>query len=136
MGHQHIGGARTPGSLVETFSIIDPSDGHLIEAADQAGPEDVDRAVAAAAAAFPDWAGATPGDRSGALNRLAARLSDRADEYAALETAQTGKPIKLQVNIHKEGDHALVDFDGTDAEVPGPGMPPAQDLMPAPQGGY
>jgi len=31
----------------------------------------------------------------------------------------TGKPIKLQVNIHKQGDHALVDFDGTDAEVPG-----------------
>ena len=31
----------------------------------------------------------------------------------------TGKPIKLQVNIHKQGDHALIDFDGTDAEVPG-----------------
>ena len=31
----------------------------------------------------------------------------------------TGKPIRLQVNIHKKGDHALVDFDGTDAEVPG-----------------
>jgi len=31
----------------------------------------------------------------------------------------TGKPIKLQVNIHKQGDHALVDFDGTDPEVPG-----------------
>lgn len=31
----------------------------------------------------------------------------------------TGKPIKLQVNIHKEGDRAIVDFDGTDPEVPG-----------------
>jgi N-methylhydantoinase B len=31
----------------------------------------------------------------------------------------TGKPIKLQVNIHKQADHALVDFDGTDPEVPG-----------------
>jgi N-methylhydantoinase B len=31
----------------------------------------------------------------------------------------TGKPIKLQVNIHKQGGHALVDFDGTDPEVPG-----------------
>lgn len=31
----------------------------------------------------------------------------------------TSKPIKLQVNIQKEGDHALVDFDGTDPEVPG-----------------
>ena len=31
----------------------------------------------------------------------------------------TNKPIKLQVNIHKQGDHALVDFDGTDPEVPG-----------------
>ncbi|HEX9076370.1 MAG TPA: hydantoinase B/oxoprolinase family protein, partial [Anaerolineae bacterium] len=31
----------------------------------------------------------------------------------------TSKPIRLQVNIQKEGDHALVDFDGTDPEVPG-----------------
>jgi N-methylhydantoinase B len=31
----------------------------------------------------------------------------------------TGKPIKLQVNITKQGDHAVVDFDGADAEVPG-----------------
>ncbi len=31
----------------------------------------------------------------------------------------TGKPIKLQVNIHKQGDHAVVDFDGTDEHVPG-----------------
>lgn len=31
----------------------------------------------------------------------------------------TDKPIKLQVNIHKERDHATVDFDGTDPEVPG-----------------
>jgi N-methylhydantoinase B len=31
----------------------------------------------------------------------------------------TGKPIRLQVNIHKQGDHAIVDFDGTDPEVPG-----------------
>ncbi|HEY6042620.1 MAG TPA: hydantoinase B/oxoprolinase family protein [Anaerolineae bacterium] len=31
----------------------------------------------------------------------------------------TDKPIKLQVNIIKEGDRAIVDFEGTDAEVPG-----------------
>lgn len=31
----------------------------------------------------------------------------------------TGKPIKLQVNIDKRGDHVRVDFDGTDPEVPG-----------------
>ena len=31
----------------------------------------------------------------------------------------TGKPIKLQVNTRKEGDHGLVDFDGTEPEVPG-----------------
>jgi N-methylhydantoinase B len=31
----------------------------------------------------------------------------------------TDKPIKLQVNVIKEGDRAIVDFEGTDAEVPG-----------------
>jgi betaine-aldehyde dehydrogenase len=95
VGHQHIGGVRTAGSLVETFDVIDPADGHVVESVDQAGPQDVDRAVAAAASAFPEWSRATPGERAAALNRLAVILGDRAEEYAQLETAQSGKPIKL-----------------------------------------
>ena len=31
----------------------------------------------------------------------------------------TDQPIRVQVNLHKEGDHARVDFEGTDAQVAG-----------------
>ncbi|MCL4489597.1 MAG: hydantoinase B/oxoprolinase family protein [Chloroflexi bacterium] len=31
----------------------------------------------------------------------------------------TNQPIRVQVNLHKEGDHARIDFDGTDAQVAG-----------------
>ena len=55
----------------------------------------MDAAVAAARRAYPGWSGATPGERSAALLALADRMEARADEYARVETAQSGKPIKL-----------------------------------------
>jgi betaine-aldehyde dehydrogenase len=90
--------------------VIDPADGHVVESVDQAGPQDVDRAVAAAAAAFPEWSRATPGERAAALNRLAVLLGDRAEEYAQLETAQSGKPIKLTREFDVPGSIDNVSF--------------------------
>jgi betaine-aldehyde dehydrogenase len=60
-----------------------------------AGPSDLDAAVAAAKAAFPEWSGATPGQRSEALLRLAELLRGHATEFAEAEVGQTGKPIRL-----------------------------------------
>jgi betaine-aldehyde dehydrogenase len=90
----YIGGTAGVGSGAEQ-SVIDPSTGQVIWTyrADEAST--VARAVSAAAAAYPEWSGATPADRSGALHALAGELSAIAEELARTETAQTGKPIRL-----------------------------------------
>ena len=91
---QLIGGRAVAGRGGTTH-VSDPSNGQVVARLGLASPEDVDDAVAAARAALPGWAGATPGERSGALLALADRMAARAEEYAQVETAQAGKPITL-----------------------------------------
>jgi betaine-aldehyde dehydrogenase len=79
------GGATTP--------VLNPATGQEIAQAPGSTKADVDRAVAAARAAFPGWAATTPGERALALLRLADALESRADELAELESDNAGKPI-------------------------------------------
>jgi len=61
-------------------------------AAPLSGPEDVNRAVAAARKAFENWSVKTPADRSLALLKMADLIEERAEEIADLEAANAGKP--------------------------------------------
>lgn len=94
-GAQYIAGRTVKGTSGRTHTVVDPSTGAEVYTYDLAGAEDVDRAVAAARAAFPAWSTATPGERSDALHRFAAVLADRAEEFARFESLQCGKPLKL-----------------------------------------
>ena len=62
------------------------------------GAEDVDRAYAAAAAAFERWGDATPQDRAAALLKIADAIDARADEINAVECKDTGKPLHLTLS--------------------------------------
>jgi betaine-aldehyde dehydrogenase len=94
-GAQYIAGRFGKGTSGRTHAVVDPATGADVYTYELAGTDDVDRAVAAARAAFPGWAGATPGERSDALHRFAAVLADRAEEFARAESLQCGKPLKL-----------------------------------------
>ncbi|MFG3308781.1 gamma-aminobutyraldehyde dehydrogenase [Streptomyces wuyuanensis] len=94
-GAQYIDGELRPGTSGRNHAIVDPATGEQVLAYDLAGSDDVDAAVAAARAAFPGWAGATPGERSDALHRFATVLAEQAEDLAQAESLQCGKPIKL-----------------------------------------
>ncbi|MEU6321730.1 gamma-aminobutyraldehyde dehydrogenase [Streptomyces sp. NPDC047009] len=94
-GAQYIAGSAAKGTSGNRHAVVDPSTGAEVYRYETAGPQDVDRAVAAARAAFPGWSAATPGERSDALHRFAAVLADRAEEFARFESLQCGKPLKL-----------------------------------------
>ncbi|AZS84810.1 gamma-aminobutyraldehyde dehydrogenase [Streptomyces griseoviridis] len=94
-GAQYIAGRLVTGTSGRTHRVVDPATGEGCYTYELAGPADVDAAVAAARAAFPGWAGATPGERSDALHRLAGVLADRAEDFARAESLQCGKPLKL-----------------------------------------
>ncbi|MFJ6213222.1 gamma-aminobutyraldehyde dehydrogenase [Streptomyces sp. NPDC092296] len=102
-GAQYIAGGLRQGTAEDDFDVVNPADGSLVQRVRLASTTDVDAAVAAARQALPGWSGATPGARSEALNRLAAVLAERADDFARVESAQTGKPIKLATEFDVPG---------------------------------
>jgi betaine-aldehyde dehydrogenase len=77
-----------------TDSVVNPATGEEIAQVASSTQADVDRAVAAARAAFDaGWSTATPGERSLALLKIADAIEERADELAQLEATNAGKPI-------------------------------------------
>lgn len=73
-----------------------PANGEVLAEVADGGPEDVERAVRAAAEAFRDgrWSRWDPRERARALNRLAQLLAEAVEDLARIETLQTGRPIR------------------------------------------
>jgi alpha-ketoglutaric semialdehyde dehydrogenase len=77
----------------ETLEDRDPGTGEVVGVLAQGGPDDVDRAVAAARWALTQWAGTPASERARHLTLAAARLEGEADEWAELMTREMGKPL-------------------------------------------
>ncbi|MGW9157605.1 MULTISPECIES: 2-hydroxymuconic semialdehyde dehydrogenase [unclassified Microbacterium] len=92
--HNMIAGERVEG--VATFQKISPVDGSIIAEVHEAGTEQVDRAVAAARAAFDGpWGRMTVAERARLLRGVADAIDRRAEELVAAEVGDTGKPEAL-----------------------------------------
>jgi len=63
-----------------TEQIVNPATELMIAEVPKGSVADVDRAVAAAKDALPEWLETTPGERAGMLLRLADAVVDNADE--------------------------------------------------------
>jgi betaine-aldehyde dehydrogenase len=87
-----IGGEWVDPAEGQTEEVINPATGEAIAQAPLSTAADVDKAVAAARAAFDGWANTTPGERSLALLKIADAIEERADEFTTLEVANAGKP--------------------------------------------
>jgi aldehyde dehydrogenase (NAD+)/betaine-aldehyde dehydrogenase len=76
-----------------TLDVLNPHDGTVLATVAEAGEADVDRAVEAATRAFPAWSSLAASERGRRLLRLADAIESNADEFARLESADTGHPI-------------------------------------------
>ncbi len=84
-----------------TIPVVDPSIGQEIGRIADAGPADVDHAVAAARRAFDEgpWPGMAPLERERLIHRLADLIESHADELAELEAVDNGKPRALAAAV-------------------------------------
>jgi acyl-CoA reductase-like NAD-dependent aldehyde dehydrogenase len=97
-----IDGQAVDAASGETFTSTNPATEEPLCDVAKAGPEDVDRAVRAARAAFEGpWRKMKPADRQRILWKLGDLILEHADELARLETLDNGKPIfeSRQVDI-------------------------------------
>ncbi|PWN03261.1 gamma-aminobutyraldehyde dehydrogenase [Nocardioides silvaticus] len=93
-----INGERVPAASGATYDVIDPTTGEVYAQAPMSGEEDVDRAYAAAAAAFETWGDTTPQDRATAMLKIAEAIDARKDEINEVECRDTGKPLHLTMS--------------------------------------
>ena len=79
------------------MSVENPATGQKITEVADASPEDVNLAVEAAKNAFYDgrWSRLVPGDRSKIIWKLADLLEKHQEEFARVESENTGKPYKF-----------------------------------------
>ncbi|GAB3606876.1 gamma-aminobutyraldehyde dehydrogenase [Conyzicola nivalis] len=75
-----------------SFDVIDPSTEEAYASSPVSGAADVDAAFSAASDAFETWGETTPAERQLALFRIADAMEARAEEFADVESKDTGKP--------------------------------------------
>ena len=89
----YIGGRWVDALSGRRFDTVDPATEKVITTVPHSGPEDVERAVAAARRAFDEgeWPGITPAQRQQILWRIGDGIAARADQFAQLESIDNGK---------------------------------------------
>jgi 1-pyrroline dehydrogenase len=88
-----IGGEWVESAGGETMEVLNPATGETIAEVPASTAEDADRAVQAAKEALPEWLESTPRDRCEMLLQLADVLEENAEELAAIESRNVGKPL-------------------------------------------
>ena len=94
-----INGAAVPAARGATLDIYNPATGEVATTIPRSSAEDVELAVSAAAAAASEWGATTLAQRAALLQRVADIVEQRKETFAALETRDSGKPLKLSMNV-------------------------------------
>jgi acyl-CoA reductase-like NAD-dependent aldehyde dehydrogenase len=82
-----------------TIEVINASTEEVMGSIPEGDATDVDRAVAAAVAAFPAWAASSPSDRAKYVQAMAEGIGARSDEIAETICGEVGMPMFLAKRI-------------------------------------
>ncbi|MCU4746872.1 MULTISPECIES: aldehyde dehydrogenase [unclassified Streptomyces] len=104
-GKLFIGGHWVDPAGSDVIEVHSPHDRSAVGTVPHAAPQDVDRAVAAARAAFDDgpWPRTAPEERQRTVARFQELYAARAAEFAALITAENGSPITVTTGLNVRG---------------------------------
>jgi aminomuconate-semialdehyde/2-hydroxymuconate-6-semialdehyde dehydrogenase len=94
-----IDGRHAPAASGEWLDDVDPATGEKYARVASSDARDVDRAVSAAARAFPAWSKAPVAERSQALRRLARLIERDLEKLARAESVDSGKPLALARSV-------------------------------------
>ncbi|MEU7575121.1 aldehyde dehydrogenase family protein [Micromonospora sp. NPDC049240] len=95
----YLDGAWVAPSSGHTIAVHNPATEELLARVPAGTAADVDRAVAAARAAFPRWAATTSAQRSATLDRLHAALASRAAIAAETVVLELGTPLRVATRV-------------------------------------
>ncbi|MGX1809020.1 aldehyde dehydrogenase family protein [Nocardia sp. NPDC055321] len=94
-GKFYIGGAWVDPAGPETFDVVNPATEQVCGRVASGSAADVDRAVAAARAAFPAWSSTPVAERVSVLRAIGEQYAKRSSDLAAALTEEMGAPAAL-----------------------------------------
>ena len=95
----YIDGSWVASTGTGTLPVVDSTTEEVLATIPDGTPEDVDRAVNAAAAAFVGWAATSVEERSKVMARISEALAARTDELGAVISHEVGMPLGLSKAI-------------------------------------
>ncbi|WP_245160225.1 aldehyde dehydrogenase family protein [Blastococcus sp. CT_GayMR20] len=123
-----IGGELVEASGGRTFPSISPWTEEEIARVPDADAGDALRVVDAACAAAPAWAAVPLPDRVRLVQRAADVLEERLDDFAVLDTADAGSPIRLTLQDGRAAVEAVRRLAGIAPELRGSTIPATDNL--------
>jgi malonate-semialdehyde dehydrogenase (acetylating)/methylmalonate-semialdehyde dehydrogenase len=90
----YIGGRWVEAKGAEMMDVVNPANGEVLGQVPLSSPSQVDEAVQAARAAFPEWRATPPLERARACFAFKYLLEEAREELALLVTTDNGKTIK------------------------------------------
>src|SRR5215211_6433640 len=125
-----IGGQWCDALAGETLVVENPGRREPIGTVPRARAADVDRAVAAAAAAFPAWSRTVPRERGRVLLRIADAVEGRLEELARLIARETGNALRTQARGEARfAADSFRYFGGLAGELRGATLPLGKDML-------
>ncbi len=95
----YIDGQWVPSTGTGTLEVVNASTEEVMGSIPEGTADDVDRAVAAARAAFDGWAATAPAERSKVLRALSEGLQARSEEIAEVICGEVGMPLAMAQRI-------------------------------------
>lgn len=126
-----VGGRWVEAKSGETYEIVDPATERVVAVVPKGGAADADEAVRVAREAFDTgpWPRMTAVERAQVLSAAAARIRERAEELARLETLQMGKLLEDSLVDMNDAAHTFEYYAGLAQEMHGQTLQVPGDSM-------
>ena len=99
----YINGQWVEANQPDAIEVINPATEEIIATIAKGDAADIDAAVAAARAAFPEWSATPSTKRAELLGKLAQKMTERLEEVGALISSEQGMPAHLANKIQAGG---------------------------------
>src|ERR1700685_356304 len=125
-----IDGAWVPSASGQTITVENPAKRRPIAEVPRGNAEDVDRAVQAAARAFPAWSRTVPRDRGRMLLKIAEAFEARVEESARLLALENGNALRTQARPEAKNTADIFRyFGGLAGELKGETIPFGEHVL-------
>jgi betaine-aldehyde dehydrogenase len=124
-----VAGKWTDAADGARITVVNPATEEALGTVPDAHPDDLDRAVAAAADAAPGWAAAGWQHRASLLRELSARITQRAAELAVLDSRDSGNPIAGMRDDLASTPTEIFYYAGIASEAKGATVPTGPDTL-------